>query len=263
MTTIVPVDGEGREIVPVRQESGMAILAILDRMTANGVTVDAIERVAALYEREQAAHARRAFHDALSAFKGSCPPILRTSVNPQFSRTNANGAKVASTFASLEDISRAIDGPLSKCGLSYRWGSIKIEGNKITQECIVSHRDGHSESSSVQQTIESKAGCSEQQKYGIAQSYAMRYSLIAALGLTTCDPDHDGNVDRDRGKGPRVDTITEEQVMSIETLIDDAKVPKGKFLAWAGVESVEDIPASMFKSCVAKLEEKRREAGGK
>lgn len=226
------------------------ISAILANAVERGADIAVLERLVSLHERVLASKAREAFHVAMAAFKADCPPIPRRTENSQF-KVTLNGVARPRKYAALEDIAATISGPLGKNGLSFRWGDAKIEGGTMTLSCIVSHVGGHSESSSVQMPIESSAGASIQQKHGIADTYAQRYSLIRVLGLTTCDEDDDGNA----APAPKV---SEEQVANLDAALVSVGVDRKRFLAWLRVETLADIPAARYAECMAKIESKRK-----
>jgi hypothetical protein len=78
----------------------------------------------------------------------------------------------------------------------------------------------------------------------------MRYSLVAALGLTAVDEDTDG-------AGGEPDLITAAQAATLDDLIEANGRDKAKFLDFAGVESLADIRAADYAKAVAMLERKR------
>jgi hypothetical protein len=227
----------------------IGIERVLEIAVEKGMGPEGLEKLVALHERMTANAARRQFSAAMAAFKAECPPIPRRTENGQFKVTN-NGITRNRRYAALDDIEKTIREPLGRHGLSFRWGDAVIRDGSMTLTCIVSHPGGHSESSSVSMPIESRAGCSDQQKYGSAGTYAQRYSLIQVLGLTTCDDDDDG-------QGLPETTITEHQAANLEALIAEVNADKGRFLRFYSVERLEDLPASQFQSAVRALEAKR------
>lgn len=247
-----------REVDPpaVRPTS---ILDVIARGIETGMPPEAMEKLFALYERGEAHAATKAYAEAMAAFKNDCPPIPRRTENPQF-KVERNGVRSNRKFASLEDIAKAIGPALSKHGLSYRWGDMKIEGGYLTMPCIVTHSGGHSESSmSMPMPIDSKAGCSDQQKVGTAQSYAMRYSLKAALGLTDCDEDTDGGL-------PPGPTVDENQIANLDALLDEIGAKRGTprrtaFLQAFNLGALDEIKQSDYGRIVKAVEAKREKQG--
>lgn len=244
------VEAKPSERLPVaRTDFGSVLQGAIDK----GIDPASLGAILAAAKEYRAMEAKAAFDSAMAEFKASCPPIPRRTENAQFSVVR-NGVKVNRKYAALEDIEGTIRGPLGVCGLSYRWAGAKVESNQLTMTCIVSHAQGHSVESPVVIPVESRAGCSEQQKYGSAMTYAQRYSLIQALGLTTCDEDADGNAP-DLASGPKV---TPEQADELQMTVAEVGADKAKFLAWVGVASYADVPASEYPRVLAALKAKGR-----
>jgi hypothetical protein len=241
----------------VHQPAAPTLEHILMTSIERGATPEAIDKLLAVYERMQGLKAKREFSEAMSEFKRSCPPVARRTISSQFKvrKVDNNGVPYESDrrYAALEDIEETIRGPLGDHGLSFRWGTAIVDAGKLTLSCIISHIGGHEEASSVTLPLDSKAGCSEAQKYGAVMTYAQRYSLIAALGLTSCDDDNDG-----RGPGGAPEIINANQVANLSALIDEVGADRAKFLAWLEVERLEDLPLARFNPAVKALEDKRR-----
>ncbi len=235
-------------LVPIAAPSMESIIAAA---VDKGTPPESLEKLLAVFERMTAIKSKQAFDEAMSAFKADCPAVPRRTENGQFKVTR-NGVAVNRRYAALEDIESTIRGPLGRHGLSFRWGATKVDAGILSMACIVSHAGGHSESSSVQLPIDSKAGCSDQQKMGAAMTYAQRYSLIQALGLTSCDDDADG--------AEPEKPVTAEQAANLQHLIDETNSDKGRFLAAFDAESLDTFPSSKFSEAIAAFEKKRRKS---
>lgn len=249
--------------VSVREEVGAVgpadagdISALVRLAIEEKVPVEQLERIVALKERVDERNARAAFVEALTAFRENCPPIPKTKENTQFSVTY-NGVKRPSKYAPLEVIDRVARPVAAEHGLVWTWDT-EISGEMMHVTCRVLHVFGHSESSTVSMPHESRAGSSPQQKYGAAQTYGMRYSLIAALGLTMADEDNDGNA-----PDTQPEPITEEQLANLEALISEvgeAKANVPGMLRYFGVEKLSDLPRARNQEAVDVLERKRGKA---
>ena len=62
----------------------------------------------------------------------------------------------------------------------------------MTTTCEVSHAGGHEVSSSLPVPTSSTGGMSDAQRFGAANTYRKRLSLVQVLGLAMGDPDVDG-----------------------------------------------------------------------
>lgn len=238
----------GTAIIPARAEEvgGLMRLALEGKHP-----VEVLERLVALQERVTDRDARMAYVQALSAFRSECPQPQRTRENTQFSVTRG-GVKRFSRYAPLDEIERVARPVAARHGLVWTWDT-RVDDTMMHVTCKLLHVDGHSESATVSMPHESKAGASPQQKYGSTQTYGMRYSLIAALGITTADDDVDG-----AGAGGEVKRATEEQLADIEALITEVGADRKRFLAFLGIERLEDLPAAKVAQAIQGLQDKRR-----
>lgn len=249
MNTDVTVHEAGT-LAPAEHTGDADVPAMIWHAIDKGVDVKALEQLVLLQERMMERKARAAFIEAMTAFRNTCPPIARTQENSQFEVTRG-GVKRKARYAPLEEIDRTIRPIAAQHGLSWTWDT-EIDGSTMRVICRVAHVMGHTEKATVAMPVESKAGSSPQQKFGSAQTYGMRYSLIAAFGLTTADEDADG-----AGDGPEPETITEQQVADLEALIEEVRASKAKVLAYAKADALAAIPAGMYPQVVRILEDMR------
>jgi hypothetical protein len=152
--------------------------------------IEKLERLLAMKERWDKEQARKAFFVALADFQEECPDIRKTKPGAIFKA----GESPAYYYAPLADIERQIKGTLKKHGLTKRFEIVQ-EGEKIKGvTCIVTHIQGHSESTTVPALADTSGGKNAIQAIGSSIQYGQRYSLIAALGITTADSDIDGRM---------------------------------------------------------------------
>lgn len=151
-----------------------------------GMNVEALEKLMALQERWEANQARKAFFEALGKFQNIVPELLK-------SKGVAYDKTKPPTYyhATLSDIDRQIKPGLEECGLSKRF-EISDTKEEIRVTCIITHIGGHSESSTMMSYPDDSGGKNKIQSRGSTVTYLQRYTLIAALGLTTADMDIDG-----------------------------------------------------------------------
>lgn len=146
--------------------------------------IEKLERLIQLQRQRDEDLARQEFCDALSRFQGDVPPIGRED------RVDA-GRAGRRKYASLGTIFQAIREPMRRHGLSFRFRQHQ-NGDQITVDCIVSHAMGHSEETSLSAAPDASGGKNPIQSMGSTVTYLQRYTLVAALGLTTVDDDTDG-----------------------------------------------------------------------
>ena len=91
-----------------------------------------------------------------------------------------------------------------------------------------------------------------QQVFGVAETYGRRLSLVAALGLTMCDPDTDG------APGTATKYITEEQANSLNDFIIQTDSNKAKLLEIYGVKQIVELNTVQYADAIAKLKIKQQ-----
>lgn len=195
------------------------------------------------YEKNEAA---KAFHEAMSGFRSECPIIKKT--------RKAYSSKYAGLAESLD----LIQPLLSRYGLSHRWNETQ-QGDSITVICTITHRMGHSESTSLTAGPDKSGSKNSIQAIGSTITYLQRYTLFSILGMASTDQDDDGNgasVDPD-------DYLSENQIAEMTALIDEVRgdMPIDKytqsFCSWAGYPTMEAIPRVKYKQLMNALERKR------
>jgi hypothetical protein len=250
MTAIVERDQEGNATLRPRNEvvsaDATSIMAVIDRAARDpSVNIDKLERMMAMYERVTDRTAKAAYSDALSQMQPELPVIAERG------KIDLGRGKPQS-YALWEDINEAIKPVLAKHGfaVSFRTGR---EDGMIVVTGILSHRDGHSEETTMHLPIDASGSKNAVQAVGSSTSYGKRYTASALLNLTSRlseDKDDDGRAAG--AAGP----ITDEQADEIAKLITATKSDIGKFLAFMKVESISDIPAAQFDKAIGPLRTK-------
>jgi hypothetical protein len=210
-------------------------MAMLDRALSSGATPETLEKLLNMQERWEKSQARKAFDTAIAEAKAKLRPVARN-------REGHNNKR----YADFAAVARAVDGILSEHGLSYRFRSMQNE--KINVTCILSHRDGHSEETTLSGPADTSGSKNAIQAIGSTLTYLQRYSLMQALGLAAADDD-DGAL-----------PITDEQADELRDLVTTTKSDMTKFLKYIGAPSISDIPASKFAAAKAALESKKQPA---
>ena len=153
-------------------------MEMLDRAVSNGAGMETLEKLMALQERWEKNNARRAFDEAIAQAKAEIPVIIKT-------RTGHNEKK----FADFASIARVVDPIITKHGLSYRFRT--TQDDRIHVTCVLSHRDGHSEETTLAGPPDATGNKNAIQAIGSTLTYLQRYSLTQALGLAASE-DTDG-----------------------------------------------------------------------
>lgn len=151
--------------------SAMTPMEMLDRAVSSGASPDTLEKLMNLQERWSINQARKAFDDAMADLRGSLKPIMK--------RQTGHTGK----YEALTDISEVVDPLLSPLGLSYRWRVADGDDKRVKVTCIVTHRDGHREETTLSAAPDTTGSKNPIQAVGSAVTYLQRYTLKAALGL--------------------------------------------------------------------------------
>jgi hypothetical protein len=183
--TLVRREQQAAEMAPP-QPADLVRLA-LERGSDPGT----LERLMALQERWEATQARRAFTEAMAAFKRVCLSVL-----PKDGHVKHSGADYR--HATLGGIVSAITGALSEAGLSVGWETEQGERGAVRVTCRVTHVAGHSTAVSLTAPPDDSGRKNQIQQIGSTVTYLQRYTLTSALGLATAEDDDDG-----QAAGPR------------------------------------------------------------
>lgn len=223
---------------------------LLRLVTTGGANIEVIERITALYEKSEAQRKAMEFHDAMAALQSRLPTITKTKC---VYRSEDKGGQLLYKFADLADIVKAI-APLEKeFGFHHRFDFAERQGGGCKCTCIVTHRAGHSESTTVSIPPTKGMNTNAAQDNGIEMTYGQRYAIIGAYGITTADEDRDANTGT-------CDTITPAQAKTIADMVKASETDLARFLGWLGVASIEAIPAARFEDAVTQLNKKLDQA---
>lgn len=211
---------------------------MLEKAVSSGQGIDVITKLMDLQERWQATQARREFDEAIAAAKAEIPPIVR----------NATGHN-SKMYADFAAIAKVVDPIISKHGLSYRFRTVQTD--KIAVTCVLSHKAGHSEETTLAGPADTTGSKNAIQAIGSTLTYLQRYSLVQALGLAATNDD-DGKA---AGRG---ETITEDQLGDLVALMESAGGDKPRFLRYFKIEKLADLPASRLQEAITMLNAKGR-----
>lgn len=162
--------------------------ALLQIAVSKDVDITKIEKLMQLKKEWDAQQAHKQFLEALSGFQSEVPALEKTKTVKFEGKT---GGKTHYNYAPLGEIDEKIKSCMFKFGLSKRWEIADKDGS-IVCTCVISHKDGHSEKTTMSAKKDATGGKNEIQQYASAITYMQRYTLIAALGLATADEDNDG-----------------------------------------------------------------------
>jgi len=212
--------------VPV-QSTAVTPMEMLSRALERGADLTVLEKLMDLQERHEKNLARKAFDAAVSDAKAEIPVIKKN-------RTGHNNKM----YADFSAYAKVIDPILAKHGLSYRFRTKQETAIYVT--CIVSHRDGHSEETTLMGGADNTGNKNSIQAIGSTLSYLQRYSLCASLGLAAAEDDDGASADGD-------EPITDEQRDELQRLLEANGGDVEKFCSYIKVDALSDIRRDKFE----------------
>ena len=233
---------EAQTVAPQRHEQNMLpydpYISMIERVAMDpSADVNKLEQLMKMKLQLDDRASRRAFDRAIAVAKSEIPPILKTG---EVDYTNTKGQRTNFRHETLDGIARVVDPILSQNGLSYRFRSEQKDG-ALHVTCIVAHRDGHCEETTLQGVPDTSGSKNAYQAVGSAATYLQRYTLKLALGLSA-SKDDDANL-----AGTGNDLITEEQWRELGDLINKIGIDEKVVLNAEKIQSLEFLQSSKYK----------------
>ena len=197
-------------------------MTLLDRAVQQGATPDQLEKLLTLQERFEKEKSRRAYTLALAEFKRNPPTIVK---NRNVGYAAKRSGTVDYKHATLAEVVSKITPVLAEHGLSHSWQTSQ-DGDTITVRCVLTHKDGHSESVELSASPDHTGSKNAIQAVGSTVTYLQRYCLLSITGLAAEDQDDDA------GTGP---PINRTQVEELWHLLQETRADEAKFLEFVGV----------------------------
>lgn len=245
MNTVAKI--EPQEQAPAPMSETAALISMIERAAVNpAVDVEKFARLLELREKAEASFARKAFNNAVALAKGEIGPIVKDKAvdfTTQKGRTNYK-------YEGFDTIARAVDPILNAHGLSYRFRASQ-DGNKVAVTCILAHRDGYCEETTLSVAEDHSGNKNAIQAIGSAATYLQRYTLKLALGLAASLDDDAQSF----GPGGEIDEV---QLQELRQLIINTDSDLPKFLRYFRVETLDKLPAAKFESAVRMLKAKSK-----
>ncbi len=225
-------------------------MEMIDRAVQSGASVEALERLMALQERWEGNQGRKAYDAAISAAKSEIPPIFK---NREVDFTSQKG-RTNYRYEDMAEIAKTVDPILTKYGLSYRFRTSQ-DGGAVSVTCIVSHRDGYGEETTLSAAPDNSGNKNPIQAVGSTVTFLQRYTLKSALGLAAAADD-----DARRASGAK--TINADQFVTLQGLIEKAQADEAGLLKFIGADSLEELTVRQFDTAVSALRKKIAQKGG-
>ena len=173
-----------------KSESPLMMAAGLVQKDGN-MDVGKLKELLDVQERWEANEAKKAYVQAMSAFKASPLEILKDK--------KVNYKDVKYSHSSLHNVTTCINKALSEHGLTASWVTSQANGSvKVT--CKITHVMGHSEITCLSAPPDTTGSKNAIQAIGSTVTYLQRYTLLALTGLATYDQDDDGAAGAEKPK---------------------------------------------------------------
>lgn len=172
-------------IVPSEPKLPASPMEILELAVTSGASVDVLERLMALSDQWSTRQAERAFTAALSDARADLPKLVKGR-EVDFSTPRGR------THYRYEDLASVVDAVapvLARHGLSFRWRTDSTQRGLVAVTCILSHKDGHAEETTLAGPYDESGNKNAIQAIGSVVTYLQRYTLKAALGVAAADDD--------------------------------------------------------------------------
>lgn len=201
------------DITPKNQPAALVVMSpgqLVSQLMQQGGSMDlsAMERLMGLQERWDANEAKKAYHQAMAAFKQNPPTIYKdkhVSFSTQKGQTDYH-------HATIGNVVKQIVAALAEHDLSHSWTTEQREGGQVAVTCTITHKLGHSESVTLQAGRDESGGKNSIQALGSAITYLQRYTLLAITGLAV----EDGSDDDGQGAdGSAMDAATRLELWTL------------------------------------------------
>jgi hypothetical protein len=169
------------------------------------ISVEKIERLMALWERNEARQAEIAFNAAMSEAQKEMRPVARDAENPN----------TRSRYASYKALDEAMRPIYTRhgFGLSFDTGDAPAEHVRVL--CYVTHSAGHSRTYKADMPADGKGAkggdvMTKTHAAGSAMTYGMRYLLKMIFNVAVGEDDDDGNKAGQQQSAKRADAKVPE-----------------------------------------------------
>jgi hypothetical protein len=233
--------------VPALQSESASVLGMIERVARDpSVDIDKMNQLMSWRKEMIADQRRAAFDEAMASAKAEIPVIHK---NREVDFTSAKG-RTNYRHEDLAEIARTVSPILAKYGLSYRYRVSSNVNEPIMVTCIVSHKSGHFEETTLGAGRDDSGNKNSIQQVGSTLTYLQRMTLKAALGLAASDDDDGKASAAVEEYVPPEGSISPDQVDNIRQQLALKGCSEKAFLQWAKQKRIEDIQADLYEACM-------------
>lgn len=214
-TELTVTKEQKKKSLPSKMEFDASPASLIALAVDKDLDIEKLQKLIDMKNANDDKIAKKEFIQALTDFQAECPEIVKKRA----------GYENRYKFADIGSVDRTIKPLMKKHGLKKDWKfhHFKSEEKKpmIRVTCIISHIGGHSEETSMEAEHDTSGGKNEIQARGSSIKYLERYTLEAALGLTTILDDNDGA--DGQGNLGKLPSIKDSQLGSVIKSISEGK----------------------------------------
>ena len=198
------------KVIEQEQQQSDNVLTVISRAAVDPkVDIDKMERLLVMQESIMDRQARSSFNRDMAKLQAEMPTIAKD--GKIMVRDECR-----STYAKFEDIVAATKPLLSKYGFSITFAS-DIDNSVLTVTGTISHREGHSETTSLPLPFDSSGAKNSVQAIGSSISYGKRYVFGMLTNVVTGDDDDGQAADPEN----TLDKMLERLMLHNEVLRDN------------------------------------------
>lgn len=245
--------------LPVQSE-GAAVLGMIERVARDpGADMDKMMQLMSWRKEIMSEQKRAAFDEAMAAAKSEIPVIKK---NRRVGFDTKGGDRTEYSHEDMGEIARTVDPILAKHGLSYRFRVSSEVNAPVMVTCVVSHRDGHFEETTLTAGRDDSGKKNAIQQVGSTITYLQRYTLKAALGLAAAaDDDGRSSQAEEEAYVPPPGSISDEQAANIRDALEAKGASQNAFIQWAAGKGmfsgrkklIAEIPAEHYDACMTAI----------
>jgi len=224
--------------LPIQSETA-AVLSMIERAARDpSVDINKLQQLMEMRERISARTAEGDFDKALTSAQAGMGRI----------RTDSHNSQTKSRYASYGALDAAMRPIYTSHGFALSFNTENPGPEIVRVICRVSHQSGHSRTYQIDMPADGKGAkggdvMTKTHATGSAVSYGMRYLLKMIFNIAVSDRDDDGNT-----AGGDIRRINQGQADELRDLLEANNKDRAKFLKWAGIERIEDLPADKFEA---------------
>ncbi len=223
-------------------------MMLLDHAVTQGKDLQLIEKLMDLADRWNDQQSRNDYNLAQAEFRREAIVIPKSR---QVSFVNSRGTLTEYKHAELGDILNAVSPIMARNGLRPSFSFEQRDGG-VEVTCTITHASGWSESNSLHAGLDTSGGKNALQSIGSTLSYLERYTFLGLMGLSTYTEDDDGV-----GFNPGTSLLSEDQIGTLQGLINTTDTITADFCEWLGVPGLEDIEQKDYERALTQLQRKK------